>query len=270
MRTISRIFSLLLIFILISCDDDALMPTSVEGEDAAASFKSNKKNDSFKATGDVEVTFISNPGGHENGNENISKEGSQKIAHVVFNAHEADLNKKAKGNIEIYMINKDGLVKRTFIAEVYDVNVDPLDKVARFLAKVTSDVRSDEGDSGHGDSDEEHSGQGNQNGGENGGNHTDGDHAEGGDTHDDSDHDDSDHGGGCNSDDEVHGNQSRVGQTLGVKVKDGGSPGTNGDEIGWKWYAGNNPNEPSLDDQSTWEGMCLKDILAGNLVVHLN
>jgi hypothetical protein len=270
MRTISKIFSLLFILMLLGCDDDVLMPTSVDGQDAMSSSKNQDKVDSYKATGDVEVTFISNPGGNENGNENISKEGTQKFANVVFNAHEGDLKKEAKGNIEITMKNKEGIIKRTFVADVYEVKVNPLTKEARFLAMVISDIRTDEDESGHEDSEEEHTGQGSMNGGGNGGNHTDGDHTEGDESHDDSDHGDSDHGGGCGSDDEDHGKQSRVGQTLGVKVCDGLSPGTNGDKIGWKWYAGNNPNTPSLENNGEWAEMCLKDILAGNLVVHLN
>ncbi len=266
MRTISHIFSLLFMLILLGCDDDALMPTSADGQDAFSSSKTKEKVDAFTATGDIEVTFLSNPGGGgEHGNEDISKEGSQKFANVLFNAHEGDLTKEAKGEVKITMKNKEGLVKREFIAEVYEVKVDPLTNEARFLAMVISDIRSDEGDSGHEDSEEEHTGQGNMNG-QNGGNHTDGDHSEG-----DEPHDDPDHGGGCNSDDEGHGGkQSRVGQTLGVKVYDGGSPGINGDTIGWKWYAGNNPNIPSLENHGEWEGMCLKEIIEGNLVVHLN
>ena len=264
MKTISKIFSLLFMLMLLGCDDDALMPTSVDGQDAMSSSKNQDKVDSFKSTGDVEVTFISNPGGGEKGNENISKEGTQKFANVVFNAHEGDLKKEAKGNIEITMKNKEGIVKRTIVADVYEVKIDPLTKEARFLAEVISDVRSDEGDTGHEDSGEEHTGQGSMNG-QNGGSHTDDSHSDGDETHDDSSH-----GGGSNSDNSAHGNQSRVGQTLGVKVYDGGSPGTNGDTIGWKWYAGNNPNTPSLENHSEWEEMCLKEIVAGNLVVHLN
>ena len=261
MKTIFRyIMFVVLSLFLTGCDDDALMPTSADGQDVISSSKSNNTVDSYKATGDVEVTFVSNPGGHGNGNENVSKEGSQKFANVVFNAHEGNLNKEAKGNIEITMKSKEGLVKRIFFANVYEVKVDPLTKEARFLALVISDIRSDEGHSDHGDTEEEHTGQG----GMNGGNHTDGDHTDGDDTHDDSDH-----GGGCGSDDEEHGNQSRIGHTIGVKVYDHGSPGTNGDTIGWKWYGGNNPNIPSLDNNGGWAEMCLKEIIEGNLVVHV-
>lgn len=100
---------------LLGCDDDALMPSSVDGQDAMSSSKNQDKVDSFKATGDVEVTFVSNPGGHENGNENISKEGKQRFANVVFNAHEGDLKKEAKGNIEITMKNKAPWSKEYFL-----------------------------------------------------------------------------------------------------------------------------------------------------------
>ena len=118
MKTISKIFSLLFILMSLGCDDDALMPSSVDGQDAISNSKNQNKDDAFKATGDVEVTFISNPGGGEHGNQHISKEGTQKFAHVVFNAHEGDLKKEAKGNIEITMKNKEGLVKRKFVATI--------------------------------------------------------------------------------------------------------------------------------------------------------
>lgn len=265
MKSISQIFLVLFLLILVGCDQDALLPSSSISQGESSIAKTKDKVDSFKATGGVEVTFISNPGGHENGNGNISKAGSRKFASVDFNAHEGDLKKEAKGNIEITMKNKEGVVKRVFVADVYEVKVDPSSKEARFLALVISDIRSDEGHSEHEDTGEEHTGQGSMNGGENGGNHTDGDHSEGDETHDDSNH-----GGGCGSDDEEHGNKSRVGQTLGVKVFDGGTPGTSGDTIGWKWFSANNPNTPSLDSHGEWAEMCLKEILAGNLVVHLN
>ena len=115
MRTISKIFSLLFILMLLGCDDDALMPSSVDGQDAILSSKNQNKDDSFKATGDVEVTFFSNPGGHGNGNENILKEGKERFANVVFNAHEGDLKKEAKGNIEITMKNKAPWSKEYFL-----------------------------------------------------------------------------------------------------------------------------------------------------------
>lgn len=264
MRINSLIFSLLFMLTFLACDDDALMPSTVDGQDVLSNSKNSDKIDSFKATGDVSVTYVSNPGGNENGNENTSIEGNQKFAHVVFDAHEGDLKKDTKGSIEIKMKNNEGIVKRTFIADVYEVKVDPLAKEARFLALVLSDIRSDEGHSDHGDTEEDHVGQGNAIG-NNGGNPTNRDHSEG-----DDNHDDSNHAGGCNSNDEEHGNKSRVGHTIGVKVYDGGSPGTNGDSIGWKWYGGNNPNIPSLENQADWSEICFKDILAGNLVVHLN
>ena len=266
MRTILKIFPFALGLVLFSWDEDALLPSTFNGQDALSSTKVKDKVDSYKATGDVEVTFMSNPGGHENGNHSSTKEGTQKFAHVVFNAHEGDLKKEAKGSVEITMMNKEGVVKRTFIADVYEVKVDPLSKEARFLALVISDVRSDEGHSDHDESGDEHDGQG----GSGGGNHSDDGESHDDSSHDDSSHDDSSHGGGGHSDDTDRGNKSRIGQSIGVKVYDGGSPGTNGDTIGWKWFAGNNPNTPSLEDHGQWRDMCDKEILAGNLVVHIN
>jgi len=250
MRTILKIFPFVFGLVLFSCDEDSLMPSTLNGKDAVSGTMVKDKVDSYKATGDVEVTFMSNPGGHENGNHSITKESKRKFAHVVFNAHEGSSKKEAKGSIELTMMNKEGVVKRTFIADVYEVKVDPLSKEARFLALVISDVRSDEGHSDHDSGDDGHT-----DGDHSGGNHSDGDggHDEGEGGHEGS-----------------QGNQSRIGQSIGVKVYDGGSPGTNGDAIGWKWFAGNNPNTPSLEDHAQWKDMCDKEILAGNLVVHIN
>lgn len=254
MRNLLKIFPFLLILVLLSCDEDVLLPSTFSAEETLSGAKD--KVDTYKATGEVEVTFISNPGGGENGHANKPEEGAQKFADVVFNAHEGDLKKDPKGSIEITMKNKEGAIKRTFLADVYDVKVDPITREARFLAVVISDIRSDKGHSDHDSGDDGHT-----DGDHSGGNHSDGDggHDEGEGGHDEGE-------GGHNG---SQGNQSRVGQTLGVKVYDGGSPGTNGDTIGWKWFGAGNPNTPSLEHPSQWDGMHDKEIIAGNLVVHV-
>ena len=264
MKFIKSILSFMFIFIVFGCDEDVLLPSTFENENSSVNARSNDKVKLLKATGDIYVTFFSNPGGNGSGNSNMSQDGTQKFANVLFDAHEGDLQKPAKGNIEISILNGEGSVKRKFGAEVYDVKVDALTKEAYFLARVTSDYRSDEGHSDHEDSEGDHTGQGGMDGNTSGGNHSDSNHSEG-----DDGHDSSNHGDGGNSGDETHGNKSRIGHTIGVKVYDGGSPGTNGDTIGWKWHGGNNPNTLSVNDHSQWEQIHLKEILEGNLVVHL-
>lgn len=262
-------------FILFGCDDDALMP-GIESESFGASVLTKNTDKSLRATGEVEVTYIATPGGsHDMDQGNASSEGKTRFATVVFNAHEPSKNQEAKGSLDITIKNEKGEVKRTFKAEVYAALVFPDEMEARFLATVYSDERMDGGHSGdHSDSGDDHTGGtgGNGSGGPGTGGHDDGTHDDGthdDGTHDDGTHDDGDHGGGCNSGDEEHGNKSRVGQVIGVKVYDGGSPGTNGDTMHWKWYGGHNPNEPSVEGPQGWGEMCEKTIISGNLVVHV-
>ncbi len=276
MKTILRSIFLGLILICLGCDKDDLMP-GIESENFGASALTKNTDKSLRTTGDVEVTYVANPGGHHDMDQgNATSEGKTRFATVVFNAHEPSKNQEAKGSIDITIKNEKGEVKRILKANVYATLVFPEDMEARFLATVYSDERMDGGHStDHSDSGDDHTGGtgGNGNGGPGTGGHDDGTHDDGthdDGTHDDGTHDDGEHGGGCNSGDEDHGNKSRVGQVIGVKVYDGGSPGTNGDTMHWKWYAGNNPNEPSVEGPQGWGEMCDKTIVSGNLVVHTN
>lgn len=252
MKTVFRyiIFVVLSLF-LTGCNEDALMPDSaeVQGTDAAIAAKNDAK--ALKATGEVEVTFMSNPGG-KSGNNHQTKEMPEpklRFADVIFNAHEASKNNMAKGAIAITIKDESGAVKREIEAEVYDVKVVPEDMIAWIIAEVIADERH-------------------------GGNHDDGTHDEG--THDDSTHDDSthddgthdDHDGGCGSDDDSHGNKSRVGDSMALVVFDGGTPGTNGDQLRWKWYGENHPHV-SIPDHIELGELCQKEIISGNLVVHV-
>jgi len=67
---------------------------------------------------------------------------------------------------------------------------------------------------------------------------------------------------------QVSGRNCRVGQYFVGKAHDGGTPGTNGDGVTWKWFDAANPNVPVLEDLSTWSHLCAKTIIAGNIVVH--
>ena len=265
MKTIFKSLIVVLILIFSGCDEDALLPSSLEYEDNSAFTATMKQDKSLKATGEVEVTYVANPGGHnDNDQGNATAEGKTRFATVVFDAHEPSRNKEAKGSIEITIKNEFGEVKRILKANVYAALVFPDQMEARFLATVYSDERIDGGHSeNHTDSGDDHTGGAGSSGGYGNGGPDNG-------GHDDGTHDDDEHGGGCNSGDEDHGNQSRVGNVIAVKVYDGGSPGLDNDTMHWRWHMGNNPNEPSVEGPQGWGEMCDKTIIAGNLVVHTN
>ena len=261
MKTIFRylMFVALSLFLL-GCNEDALMPSDAELQSSMDEAVQKNTEKSLKTTGDVLVTYIANPGGHNDNNENgnDASEGKTRIAQVIFNAHEASTKKPAKGELTIIIKNKNGVIKREFKASVYDVVVEPSHPDAWFLATIESDERSDEGHSGEDEHDDgATSGNGQMNGQSN-------------DTNHDSDvHDEDNHEGGCNSGDADHGNKSRIGDSIEIRVHDGGSPGTNGDLIKWKWHVSNTSHAPSENDHTKWEEMCNKEIIEGNLVVHI-
>jgi len=79
------------------------------------------------------------------------------------------------------------------------------------------------------------------------------------------------------------GKESRVGQVVVVKVHDRSSPGdpadedTPGDGITWKWYlldswawkTAEEQGEPLLGVIEEWPHLCKKEIIGGNVVVHM-
>lgn len=255
MKNFIRVLFILMTLAWLGCDEEGLLPSA----DDLQSQTSSKNNDKAKAsivTGEVDVLFYANKhGNHETSiTENDGLEEELKYAQVVFNAHEPNKNKDALGNLEITMKDAEGLVKRSFVANVFAVVVYPDDLKARFLAKVISDSKT------------EHSGEEHEDEGTDGGNHTGGNSS--GVNHTDEEHTDGGSGEEGNSGG-THGNQSRVDQIVAVSVYDGGSPGTNGDIIHWRWFGGNNPNIPAIDGQSGWGNLCDKEIVGGNLVVHV-
>lgn len=78
-------------------------------------------------------------------------------------------------------------------------------------------------------------------------------------------------GGNPSAGNPASGKYCRVGQHVVVKVHDGGTPGTAGDGIKWKWFAENSSSKPSLPVPGpfTEPKLCKKTILGGNLVIHL-
>ena len=272
MKTILKNILIILSLILAGCDKDALLPT--DDEFMIMQDKADSKNSevSLKATGDVEVTFMSNPGGQHGNNHQgaMPTEGQIRFADVVFDAHAATPSKEAKGDIMITIKDEFGLIKREIKAVVYNVDIDPANPEAWILALVTSDERHD------GDHAEQAalfsimagSGNGQMNGQNGNGSHQGGPNDDGTHQDDDGTHTDDDHDSGCNSDDGTHGSNSRVGKTVGLAVYDGGTPGTNGDELRWKWYKEYVP-DAAATNHGELGNMCKKEIIGGNLVVHL-
>lgn len=90
-------------------------------------------------------------------------------------------------------------------------------------------------------------------------------------------------GGGHSGGGSVPGKESRVGQVVVVKVHDRSSPGdpadedTPGDGITWKWYlldswawkTAEEQGEPLLGVIEEWPHLCKKEIIGGNVVVHM-
>lgn len=128
--------------------------------------------------------------------------------------------------------------------------------------------------------------------------HDDGTDVGGGCTHDDGTSVDGTHDEGCSHDDDEHsdeggcggsenggsggtvlpgsdgkgnplsGKNCRVGQIIAVKLHDGGTPGTNGDGITWKWFSPDGAFVPSIENMQNWPHLCKKTIVEGNLVIH--
>jgi len=235
----------------LGCEKDVFSPIDpIQQTNVGIETKVNIK--SLKAIGEIEVEYFNKSGG-----EMISE---LKHATFLFNAHEADDKNDAKGDITIMMMKPNGMTSREIKAEVFAVKVYPEAKEARFLALVISDVKND--DSDHNDSDHEGGcGSDHEDGDSCGSDHEDGDSCG-------SDHDDSEHEGGSDSGHNINGRNPRVGQTIAVKVSDGGTPGINGDSIHWKWY-GPKQQLPDIQGKTGWGHNCQKNIVAGNLVVHI-
>ncbi|MCB0674373.1 MAG: hypothetical protein KDC59_20700 [Saprospiraceae bacterium] len=55
----------------------------------------------------------------------------------------------------------------------------------------------------------------------------------------------------------------------GGRLQDGGTPGTNGDAIARKWFSAMDASIPNIQSPDTWPHLCTKEILSGNLAVHV-
>ncbi|HSG80879.1 MAG TPA: hypothetical protein VLC48_01410, partial [Gemmatimonadota bacterium] len=76
-------------------------------------------------------------------------------------------------------------------------------------------------------------------------------------------------GGECSGGGTQPGRLSRIGQTIAVKMHDGGTPGADNDGITWKWFAESYACTPQIEDFASWCKLCKKEIVEGNLVIHI-
>jgi hypothetical protein len=100
---------------------------------------------------------------------------------------------------------------------------------------------------------------------------------EGGCTHDETDEggcsDSDDHAGTTGSDGKgnpLSGKNCRIGQILALKTHDIGTPGISNDRITWKWFdPGNYPTTQEMSVEPAIVHLCKKEIIEGNVVIHL-
>jgi len=231
----------------IGCDKEIFLPIETTQESELI-FKANDHTKSFWATGELYVNYFAKK---KDENHQIGEEGNEskmtdevKRAIVYFNAHEASKNKDPKGEVLIHMADQNGNIKREIMSDVFEVYIDPEINEAWFLALVIADTKTTIDDKAHGD-------------------------GCGSEDHDPSDGTEhlaeipEDH-----TSNKINGSTSRVGQILVVNVLDGGSPGTNGDSISWKWFKAESPKLQQINEGDQWPTLCEKLIIGGNLVVH--
>jgi hypothetical protein len=290
MKKLSSISAVLfMLFFVFSCDDPAeeMQPT-IDDELSCRPFFTKPS----KVTGFVKVEW-KGKGGKEN--------DEQKHVFASFVAHESTIKSARRkfvpprGFFLFSVYKEDYTLERKIVAKVLDVGFgDPADKKAWLFAEVISDTKCESSDhSGCSDSDHTDGGCSHDDDGSHDGGCS---HDDGGTVHDDSDsgggcsHDDSDSEGGCSHDDGTDegcdhddtdsdhdsgsggkpddkggkGKKCRVGQYLVAKMHDKGSPGVN-DGITWKWFE----NLDGFSIESEPKHLCKKEILKGNLTVHI-
>ena len=306
MRYLNLIFVIFLTLILTSaCDEDQIIPgTGMTDELYSLDAKKGAKENPLKATGSVELTWKGADKGSNKGNK-----PEELLTFLDVVAIEGTVNKDPKGEIVYTVLETDLSLHREIIAKVLDVKIaiEGSKKKAYVVAMVISDSKGCAGDghSGHDDAcggssddDSSHDGGCSHDDSDEGGcsdDHTD----EGGCSHDTDEgsgtHDDSDEGGcsddhtdegGCSGSDagsDTHGGSPggadkgnplsgkncRTGQIIALKMHDGGSPGMSRDGITWKWFNPEASFVPAIGNRSDWPHLCKKEIIGGNLVVHI-
>ena len=169
-----------------------------------------------------------------------SKDGAVPgIATVELVAFPQSGDRPARGSFQLNIYSAGGEIERTITAVVIDADVTKDGDgtaSAAFVGRVVTDVRANGG--GHGGSDPGH----------------DSGHDSGHEVLSIPGGESGSHGGGRN----------RVGQLIGFRVIDTGSPGSM-DTVAWKWFPTDDMSVEGIPSIGT---LCPKKILGGNLVVH--
>ena len=250
-----------LLFLLTGCQTDYFPPE--RSSNVFLDLRDNLKP--LKTTGSIEVLL---PGGSAGMSTNTTgsfgRFGKRPAAKPVtstkrvfasFEAFEATEQAAAKGSFT-YTVMKNGILERQIKADIFGVYIDPVEYRAWFLGLVVQDTKPCVEPGEHDEN-------------------CDGDHPEGTscDGEDDVGHDEScsgeDHEGGPGGSTQISGKNCRMGQIIAVRLQDGGTPGTNGDDIAWKWFSALDASVPNIQSPDTWPHLCTKEILSGNLAVHV-
>lgn len=249
-----------LLILLSGCQSDYLPP---QHTDVLLDIRDNTKP--MKTTGTIEVLLPGGPAhmtvnssqtNGRNGKKAVKSITVTKRAFVSFEAFEATEKAEAKGTFT-FSIMQNSILERAIEVNVMDVFIDPIEMNAWILGVVLSDTKPcgeprEHGDGCSGDHPEGTSCGGTEDGG-----------------HDEAclgeDHGGNPSGGGVNP----TGKNCRIGQFLAINIHDGGTPAVKGDGIAWKWFSGLDTNLPDINSVDTWPHLCVKEIIAGNLDIHV-
>ena len=285
-----KIFSAICLMLIITsaCEEGQIIPgTGLTDEifnmGAKKGAKVNQKP--LKVTGSVELTWKGADKGSDKGNK-----PEDLLTFLDINAHEGPDQKNPKGEIVFTVLETDYTPHREIIAKVLDVKIAH-NKNGKKSAWVVAMVISDsKGCAGNGSLHDDSCG----------GSSDDPSNHDGGCSHDDSDDggcsddhtddggcsDDHTDDGGCSGSDSgpdthggspgggdkgnpLSGKNCRTGQIIALKAHDGGSPGMSRDGITWKWFDPNASFASGIGSISSWPHLCKKEIIGGNLVVHI-
>jgi len=279
MRTFKSTFVLLLLIIgTVACNEDL---TNFAPDGAIDSYENEmlKAAKYKKATGSVEIEWMGGGKKSEMGNqpENLR-------AFFALNAQETKMAPYSKGEIVFQVTDQDLILHREIKANVFGVKVDTDQKKAWIVARVFSDTKGcngEDGSDGHdsGCSDEhtddggcsdDHTDEGgcSDDHTDEGGctdEHTDGESCADSHTDIESDHA-SGSKGSAGKGNPLSGKNCRLNQIIVIKVHDVGTPGIAGDGLTWKWFM--EETAPKIEAYSSWQHLCKKTIIGGNLVVH--
>lgn len=267
MRLVGLFAALALMIVALASCEDVTAPTGVGT--ASDDGSTLERGWSERATGFVEVAWR---GGR--GNPALDKR-----VFAAFTGREGDGVTPSRGLFALSIVNNiDNTRHREFLINLTGVEIQG--ERGWMVGEVVYDSRGCGDGNGH---------DGGHDGGCSGGGHDDG--HDGGCGGGDDGHDDGHDGGcgddgsgGCGGGDDGHdggsggnggpggngqgGSQCRIGQVIGIKLRDLATPGANGDHITWRWFAPDDPDRPDINDITGWPHLCRKTILAGNLVVH--